>query len=145
MKQTLYFSCATAISVLFGLAIALIEPYPNEHGVAIWCVSAFLYLVVAVAIANSRLKYVWLWYGGATFVCFGIAYVWFWFGAMARGWWYPPQLPIVQQFFYVDGEASYDASVANLFLAVWLVVSGGFAVYLLPRRIRTQSRESSSN
>lgn len=44
-----------------------------------------------------------------------------------RGLWFPPVLPVIEQFFTVDGEGKLDAAVSNLFLMLWFVglVLGG--------------------
>jgi len=122
------------VATLFGYSLAEIEPYPNAHGLQVLVTSTLLFLFVAAALPNSQAKRIWAHYGLTTFVCFATPFLWFWFGAMPRGWWYPPQPPIVQQFFFVDGEAGYDAMVANLFLVLWLVATAAFAVRYLTRR-----------
>jgi hypothetical protein len=53
----------------------------------------------------------WLTYGLVTVACYVIPFLYFWWGAMQYGWWYPPQPPLIEQFFFVDGESSYDAKV----------------------------------
>jgi hypothetical protein len=122
-----------AVATLFGYALAAIEPYPNAHGLQVLVISTLFFLLVLAVLRNSKAKRVWVHYGITTSACYAGPFLWFWFGAMSRGWWYPPQPPIVQQFFFVDGEASYDAMVANLFLVLWPVATTAFAVRYLAR------------
>jgi hypothetical protein len=123
-----------AVAALFGYSLAGVEPYPNAHGLQVLVVGILLFLFVVALLHNSQSKRAWVRYGLATFLCFAVSFLWFWFGAMSHDWWYPLQPPIVQQFFFVDGEAGYDAMVANLFLVLWAVTTAAFAVRYLTRR-----------
>ena len=134
MNRSLDFLRTIAIAALFGYSLAEVEPYPNAHGLQVLVIGTLFFLFVVVLLRNSKTKCVWVRYGLATFLCFAVPFLWFWFGAMPHGWWYPPQPPIVQQFFFVDGEASYDAMVANLFLVLWAVTTAAFTVRYLTRR-----------
>ena len=134
MNRALDILRTIAVAALFGYSLAEIEPYPNAHGLQVLIIGTFFFLFVVTALRNSHAKRVWIHYGLSTFLCFIAPFLWFWFGTMPRGWWYPPQPPIVQQFVFVDGEAGYDAMVSNLFLVLWLVATAAFAVRYLTRR-----------
>lgn len=134
MNRSLDLLRTSAVGLLFGYSLSQIEPYPNAHGLQVLAVGTLLFLFIAAVLRNSQAKPLWVQYGLTTFACFAVPFLWFWFGAMPRGWWYPPQPPIVQQFFFVDGEAGYDAMVANLFLFLWAVTTTAFAVRYLTRR-----------
>ena len=117
-----------AVALPFGFVIAGVEPYPHGHDLQAFAVGSAFFIAVAALLKTPTFKRIWLAYGLATVVCYVVPFSWFWWGAMPHGWWYPPQPPLVQQFFFVDGEASYDAMVSNLFLVLWLVASVAFAV-----------------
>lgn len=126
--MSLTFVYQTIVAMLFGVAISSVEPYPNEHGLALFATSTLAFGLVFAAIREPRPKLVWMKYGLVTFACFAVPFTWFWWGAMPAGLWYPPQPPILQQFIHVDGESAYDAMVSNLFLVLWLVATAAFAV-----------------
>ena len=136
MKRALYVFGTIVVSLLFGFALSSIEPYPYAHSDMILVGGATFFLIVAISLRNSNLGPMWILFGLATFACFAVASFWFWFGAMNHGWWFPPELPIVQQFYYVDGEAGYDAHVGNLFVVLWLFVFLAFVIRYLTRRSR---------
>lgn len=128
MQQSLKCVRNCGVAILFGLAVAGVEPYPHAYEIPLLGFSAVFFLAVQRILHTPYAKRFWLWYGLATFLCYAVPFCWFWFGAMQHGWWYPPQLPIVEQFFLVDGEAAFDASVANVFLVLWAVTTLVFLI-----------------
>lgn len=132
MNSSLQIFVTILVALLFGFTLSEIEPYPNSHGLIVLITSSTLFLIIAKLIRNPETRRTWIIYGVTTFACFSVTFTWFWIGAMSNQWWYPPQPPIVQQFFFVDGEAGYDAMVINLFLVFWFIASSVFvARYLI--------------
>jgi hypothetical protein len=144
MTCMLQFIKTAAVALPFGMVIASIEPYPHTHELQVFAAAAAFFLVVAALLKPPQGRRVWLAYGFATIVCYVLPFLWFWWGAMPHGWWYPPQPPLIQQVFLVDGESSYDAMVGNLFLVFWLITSLGFAIHHLIRRTRKRTARSAS-
>lgn len=134
MNRSLDLLKTITVAALFGYSLAEVEPYPNANGLPVLIIGALFFLFVVALLHSSQTKRLWVRYGLATFLCFAAPFLWFWFGAMSRGWWYPPQPPIVQWLFFVDGEAAHDAMVANFFLVLWAVTTAAFAVRHLIRR-----------
>ena len=129
------------IALLFGLAIGSIPPYPNTNADIIWLVSSVIYFLASL-IPSDKFQHFWLQLGIATFALMLIAIIWFFHLTMMYGFWFPPDiLPIIQQFYKVDGEASYDASVSNLFILMWLLVT----VVLAVRHLTSSSKPTSGN
>lgn len=126
------------IALLFGCVMAGIAPYPHQHDALALAIGTIFFMVVATWTKQTADKRMWLAYGLATVACYILAYLWFWWGAMRLGWWYPMPPPLVQQWFFVDGEGSYDAMVSNLFLVLWCVTSLAFAI----RRLRHTPEKS---
>ncbi len=133
-----------AVALPFGFVISGVEPYPHSHDLQAFAVGSAFFIAVAALLKKPEVKRIWLAYGLATVFCYLVPFSWFWLGAMPHGWWYPPQPPLVQQFFFVDGEASYDAMVSNLFLVLWLIASVVFAVRHLTHRSRGCAASSAS-
>ncbi|MDZ7891294.1 MAG: hypothetical protein U5L73_05990 [Rhodoferax sp.] len=117
-----------AIALLFGCVMAGIEPYPHQHDALALAVGTVFFLAVATSTQHAALQRLWLAYGLTTITCYSLVYLWFWWGAMRLGWWYPTPPPLIQQWFFVDGEGGHDAMVSNLFLVLWCVTSLVFAV-----------------
>jgi hypothetical protein len=129
------------IALLFGLAIGSIPPYPNTYADAIWLVSAAIYFLVSL-IPSDKFRNFWLQFGIATFTLMLIAIIWFFHLTMMYNFWFPPDiLPIIQHFYRVDGEASYDALVSNLFFIMWLLVT----IVLAVRHLTSSSKPTSGN
>ena len=144
MTRMLQFIKTFAVALPFGMVIASIEPYPHAHDLQVFATAAAFFVVVAALLRQPEGRRVWLAYGIATVVCYGLPCLWFWWGAMPHGWWYPPQPPLIQQVFLVDGESSYDAMVGNLFLVLWFIASLGFAIDHLIRRSRKHAADRAS-
>lgn len=123
-----------AAALLFGFALAGIAPYPNHHDLPVLAAGAAVFVLIALLLRRPDARRGWLQYGVATFVCHVVPFLWFWQGAMRYGWWYPPQPPLIQQVFPVDGEAAYDAGVSNLFLVLWFAVTVVFLIRWVARR-----------
>jgi len=120
------------VSVLFGFALANIPPYPYSNAEFIWIVSAGLFLVLFYLVRSEGFHKFWFRLGVLTFICFAGVFAWFWHLAMPFGVWYPPDfLPIIQQFYFVDGKSAYDAKVSNLFIAVWVLAALTLVVWHL--------------
>ncbi|MGY0580364.1 MAG: hypothetical protein ACW7DR_20240 [Paraglaciecola chathamensis] len=117
-----------AISLLFAFAISAIPPYPNVHDDLIFLVALITFLCVSYRLLKTSYASLWNYFGLITFGCYIFVYCWFWYGAMKYDLWFPPAPEIIQLFFFVDGEASYDAMVSNLFLILWLVTVGILAL-----------------
>lgn len=120
------------VSVLFGFSLASIPPYPYPNAELIWLVSTGLFLVLFYLVGSEGFKKFWFRFGVLTFICFAVVFSWFWYLAMPYGVWYPIDfLPIIQQFYRVDGESAYDAWVSNLFITVWVFATLALVVWHL--------------
>ncbi len=142
MNSILRIFVTILVALLFGFTLSEIEPYPNSHGIIVLITSSTLFLIIAKRLRNPETKRTWIIYGVTTFACFAVTFSWFWFDAMSNQWWYPPQLPIIQQFFFVDGEAGYDAMVTNLFLVLWFIASSLFLARHLTLKLQTKPPKS---
>jgi hypothetical protein len=131
MRKVINILFVIIVTGLFGYAIATIEPYPHTHDLHVFLISSICFLCVLVWLRSREERLRLLKYGLAVFACREFADFWYFYGSMQRGWWYPPQLPIVQQFCIVDGEAAHDARVSNLFLSLWLAVTMAFGCRFL--------------
>jgi hypothetical protein len=120
------------LAPFFGFALACVPPYPNTHGDMIWLIASIAYVLVSLLLRKENLKSSWLIFGIGTFFSFIIPMVWFNYFTMMLGAWYPPDIfPIIQAFVRVDGEASYDAHISNLFFIFWVLTSGLICVRYL--------------
>ncbi len=117
-----------AISLLFAFAISGIPPYPNIHVDLIFLVASITFLCVSYTLLKTRYASLWNCFGLITFGCYIFVFIWFWHGTMKYNFWFPSAPEMIQIFFFVDGEASYDAMVSNLFLILWLVATGILAL-----------------
>lgn len=126
MKHLIEFFKILAVAIPFSLVVSSIEPYPNHSELLVMPASLVLFMVVAYLFKRPQSRRRWLVFGLITVVCYVVSLLWFWQGAM-RGLWFPPVLPVIEQFFTVDGEGKLDAAVSNLFLMLWFVglVLGG--------------------
>lgn len=132
IRKSLHATSVFLIACLFGFTVAAIEPYPNTYDLLIFIVASIFFLVMAVLLRKSAFLRLWYVYGLVTFICFFAIFVWYWEGAWKHGWWYPMGHPrIIEQFLFVDGEASYDANVANVFLCCWAVLSTVFGIFAI--------------
>ncbi len=129
MTQLLGSIKTAAMALLFGCVMASVEPYPYRYDSLAFSSGATFFIAAAIWTKQAALKRLWLAYGLATVVCYLLAFLWFWWGAMRYGWWYPTPPRLVQQWFFVDGEGSYDAMVSNLFLVLWCLTSLIFAIW----------------
>lgn len=120
VKHLIQFLKILAVAIPFSLVASSIEPYPNHSELLVLPVSLVLFVVVAYLFRGAQGRRNWLVFGLVTVVCYVVALLWFWQGAM-RGLWFPPQLPLIEQFFAVDGEGKLDAAVSNLFFMLWFV------------------------
>ncbi len=126
MKHLIEFLKIIVVAIPFALVCSSIEPYPNHSELLVLPASLVLFVVVAYLFRSPRGRRSWLQFGLITVICYVVAMLWFWHGAM-RGWWFPPVLPVMEQFFQLEGEGQLDAAVSNLFLVLWFIalVLGG--------------------
>lgn len=122
------------VALLFGFALAGIEPYPYTYSLSIMVSATIFYLVMTSLASSSRVKHYWFYFGIATFACFIVVYLWLWLGTIKFGWWYPPLAPIIQQIVFIDGERAYDAMVTNLFIVLWFFMSVAFVAHYMTFR-----------
>lgn len=113
-------------ALLFGIGIASIPPYPNEYDYIILTISATLFATVASLNKASHTRNKLCLFGMMTFISFVSISLWYW----KTDLWYPPQIPIIEQFFFTDGEAGMDADVSNVFLICWFLLI--FVMYGVP-------------
>lgn len=121
MKYLLELLKTLAVAIPFALVVSSIEPYPNHSELPVMAGSFVLFVLAAYLFRQPHSRRIWLRFGLITVVCYLVALLWFWQGAM-RGLWFPPVLPIIEQFFAVEGEGKMDAAVSNLFFLLWCVV-----------------------
>lgn len=130
LRRWLYEHTKTVgVALAFGLVLTGLETYPNDHDLEIFLAGSAAFLIISALLRRPQAKTRWVRYGLATVLCYLVPLFWFWYGAMTYGWWYPPQPPIIQHVYFVDGESGYDAAVTNLFLLLWVMVSVAFALY----------------
>jgi hypothetical protein len=141
MSKSKIFAAIVA-SLLFGFSISSIEPYPSTHADTSMLIATVLFLIATALLHRSRIRFPFAAFGFVTFACYLVADIWFWFGFFYRGWWYPPTPPIVEQFFFVDGEAGYDAMRTNLFLVFWGLAFMAFVTHHLISRLKTTQQSS---
>jgi hypothetical protein len=133
---------AIVASLLFGFSISSIEPYPSTHADISMFIATVLFLIATALLHRLRIRFPLVAFGFVTFACYLVVYIWFWFGFFYRGWWYPPTPPIVEQFFFVDGEAGYDAMETNLFLVFWGLAFVAFVTHHLTCRLKATQQGS---
>lgn len=138
MKHLLELIKILAVAIPFALVASSIEPYPNHSELLVLPASLVLFIVVAYMCRRSHSRGNWLKFGLITVVSYLIAMLWFWQGAM-RGLWFPPLLPITEQFFVVEGEGKMDAAVTNLFCMLWLVAMLFWGVRFLSAKPASKS------
>ncbi|MEW6304109.1 MAG: hypothetical protein AB1705_11595 [Verrucomicrobiota bacterium] len=123
------------LSLFIGVVAMSIEPYPGSHDLAMLLTAsiAFAFLCFLPRSPDTRRAIVTC--GLITIACFAVAQFWFEVGVMG-GW---PVFPVIQQFFFVDGESAYDADAANLFLTLLFCVAmvmGLWRIWLSALRFR---------
>jgi len=109
-----------ALALIAALGWGLVYPYSGTIGdMAIATLAVFF---VALCSVPSRIRARSRTFVAISAVATLIGYGW---SAMAwrAGWWYPPMPRILPSIFGTDGEASYNAFDAQLFVAVWLVLA----------------------
>lgn len=121
------------LAVLFGVTLASLEPYPNEHFDEICTDTGSFYLGVMFLLRRTRFAKLWTSFGLVTVYMWFLVTIWFYHGSMHYGWWYPPHPEIVQLFVSVDGESTCDAQVTNVFLVVWPGVTSFMVIRFLAK------------
>ncbi len=127
MKLIVRILVLVLVSLFFGVAFTCIEPYP-KHSSLIWVVASLLFMFVEIAQRTTHSRIAWNIYGLAIFGCGMLLNWWYWWGVKENGWWFPPQLPIVQHLYDVRPASVYDADVGNFFLVLWFVITVLFVV-----------------